>query len=246
MARLEKTKTLYRVPTAIGVKDTTLLGGEFTFELKPAVKGAKIYYTIDGYNPSETDLQYYKPLQITVPQGEKRILKTLVVTPSGKKSAITKTILNNELPLAAVEYTGNAPDLKYYFIPGEYYSVAEPDTLNAAEKGFTSVLTVNKFRSKARTFGLVFDGFINILQDGIYTFATSSDDGSQLIIDGQKIVDNDGKHASYELTSGLNLLKGYHKIQIRYFQAGGSSDLRIYMSQPGKARTEIPAGILYH
>ena len=246
LAKLEKTKTLYRVPTAIGIKDTTLLGAEFTFELKPAVNGAKIYYTIDGYNPSETDLQYYKPLQITVPQGEKRVLKTLVVTPSGKKSAITKTILNNELPLAATEYTGNAPDLKYYFIPGEYYSVAEPDTLNAAEKGLSSVLTVSKFRGKARTFGLVFDGFINILQDGIYTFATSSDDGSQLIIDGQKVVDNDGKHASYELTSGVNLLKGYHKIQIRYFQAGGSSDLRVYMSQPGKARTEIPAGILYH
>ena len=247
LAQLDrKNNTLYRVPTAIGAKDTTYIGASFLFDLKMPVKGAKIYYTIDGYDPRETDLQYEKPLQIIVPEGQKRILKTIVITPSGKRSAITKTILSNQLPLASLDYTSALPDLKYYFIPGEFTRTSELDTLKASEKGLSSTFNLSKFRSKARTYGLVFDGFINILQDGIYTFTLSSDDGSQLLIDGQTIVDNDEKHTSYELTSGVRLLKGYHKIQIRYFQAGGGSDLKIYMATPGSIRTEIPAGILYH
>jgi len=246
LSKLDRSNTNYRVPTAIGAKDTTFIGSAFEVDLKIPVKGATIYYTIDDYNPRETDLVYEKPFKISIPPREKRVLKTIVITPSGKRSAITKTVFSNENPLQAIEYTENVPDLKYYFLPGEYRSAAELDTLKASDKGIASSITLAKYRSRARTFGLVFDGFINILQDGIYTFTTSSDDGSQLLIDGQLVVDNDGKHASFGLTSAVNLLKGYHKFQVRYFQAGGSGNLAVYMASPGQTRTEIPAGLLYH
>ncbi len=246
LAKLDQTGTLYRVPTAIGVKDTTLLGSQFLIPVKPSVTGAKVYYTINGYAPGETDLVYEKPIQITVPQDEKRILKTIVITPRGKRSAITTTVLNNLAPLAAISTVPTQAGLTYYFVPGNFERTAEIDTARATGKGFTTALNLSKFRSKGRTYGLVFDGYLNALQDGVYTFTTSSDDGSQLLIDGQVIVDNDNKHASFELTSGINLLKGYHKIQVRYFQAGGSGDLKVFMAEPGKSKSEIPAELLFH
>ncbi|HCN82226.1 MAG TPA: beta-N-acetylhexosaminidase, partial [Sphingobacteriaceae bacterium] len=246
LARLDKTNTVYRVPVAIGAKDSTFLGSEFTVLLKSPVEGAKIHYTINGYTPSETDPSYDKPLKITIPQGEKRIFKTLVITPSGKRSAITTTLFNNSMPLASVTNPGQQGGLKYYFVPGEFELTAQIDTAKATEKGVTPQLSLARFRSKARTYGLVFDGYINILEDGVTTFATSSDDGSQIWIDDQLVVDNDQKHMSFEQTGGVNLLKGLHKIKIRYFQAGGSGDFRVYMSQGGKTRTDISPSLLFN
>ena len=189
---------------------------------------------------------YDKPIQIIVPQDEKRILKTIVITHSGKRSAVTTTILNNLLPLAPATAAGQQAGLKYYFVPGDFELTAQIDTLKASEKGVTSELNLTKFRTKARTYGLVFEGYINILEDGVSTFTTYSDDGSQVWINDQLVVDNDQKHAVFELTSGINLLKGLHKIRIRYFQGGGSGDLRVYMSQSGNPRTEISPALLFN
>ncbi|MFM6976420.1 MAG: family 20 glycosylhydrolase [Sphingobacteriaceae bacterium] len=246
LAKLDKTATLYRVPTAIGIKDTTLLGSTFNIELKPPVKGAKIYYSLDGYNPDETTRLYEKPLNINVPEGIQRVLKTRVITPSGKQSAYTTTYLDHSAPLAPVTVEANSPGLNYYFVPGDFAYTKEIDTLKATEKGQANQFNIAKFRTKARTFGLVYEGYIQIPDDGIYTFSTTSDDGSALWIDERLVVDNDAKHASYSLTGGLNLLKGIHKFQLRYFQAGGSAELKVWMAASNGLRTEIPIGLFMH
>ncbi len=95
LAILDTSGILYRVPETIGIKDDTLSGSKFTFNLKPSVNGATIYYTIDGYRPDRTTFIYKRPLTVSVPKGQKRILKTIVITPSGKSSNVTTTILNN-------------------------------------------------------------------------------------------------------------------------------------------------------
>jgi hexosaminidase len=76
--------------------------------LKPSVDGAKVYYTIDGYTPRETDLEYQVPLTYNVPLDQYRELQTIVITPSGKRSNVTRTLVYNKAPLAAVNYTGKA------------------------------------------------------------------------------------------------------------------------------------------
>jgi len=96
LSRLDASGMDYRVPTAIGMNDSLLKGPEFNIELKAPVAGAKIYYTIDGYLPRETDLEYTKPLHLTVPAGKEMILQTIVITPSGKRSIVAKTVLSNK------------------------------------------------------------------------------------------------------------------------------------------------------
>ncbi len=76
----------YRVPVPIGAKDTTMTGSKFTIELSPSVEGGKIYYTIDGYAPRETDLMYTTPLQFNLAPGRHIDLQTVLITPSGKRS----------------------------------------------------------------------------------------------------------------------------------------------------------------
>ncbi len=95
LAMLESKGYNYRVPEVMGTSDTTLKGSDFKLELVAPVEGAKVYYTIDGYTPRETDLWYTEPLRITVPAGKAIELQSIIITPAGKRSNITKMTLDN-------------------------------------------------------------------------------------------------------------------------------------------------------
>ena len=95
LTRLDKSGTHYWVPTPIGQEEKVMNGEKFSIELKAPAKGAKIYYTLDHYRPSENSHLYQGPIKLIVPKGEKRLLKTIVIMPSGKRSVVTETILNN-------------------------------------------------------------------------------------------------------------------------------------------------------
>ena len=96
LARIDRTGTHYRVPEVYGLKDTVIYASEHIIRgLKPSVEGAKIYYTLDNYDPSELDLEWNGPVRITVPDGKERIFKAVVVTPSGKKSNFVRVQIIN-------------------------------------------------------------------------------------------------------------------------------------------------------
>lgn len=69
--------------------------------------------------------------------------------------------------------------------------------------------------------GLVFTGYVNIPEDGIYSFYTYSDDGSYIKIDGRMVVDNDGPHSRVERSGQAALKKGLHSVEARYFDHSG-------------------------
>ena len=95
LAKLDKTETNYWVPTPLGLNEKVMNGENFNIELKAPVQGSKIYYTLDLTRPSVNGNLYTNGVKVIVPKGEKRILKTLVITPAGKQSVVTETILNN-------------------------------------------------------------------------------------------------------------------------------------------------------
>ncbi len=103
LAAIDSLGLVYRVPTAIGANDDQTFqykGEPFRVELRSPVKGAKIFYNFDDIDPRETDYEYTGPIIIRVPNGEKRILRTIVITPSGKRSNVTRTVFLNSKPSA--------------------------------------------------------------------------------------------------------------------------------------------------
>lgn len=95
LSKLDKTGTNFWVPTAIGQPDKETTGENHVINLQSPIVGAKIFYTLDGFRPSENAAEYTSPLKINVPQGKKKILKTIVITPSGKRSVVAETVFNN-------------------------------------------------------------------------------------------------------------------------------------------------------
>lgn len=96
LARLDKVNTNYWVPPPFGPDQKILNGADFNIVLKEPIPGSKIYYTLDLTRPSAMGSLYTKPLKITVPKGQRQILKTVVITPTGKHSVVTEIVLNND------------------------------------------------------------------------------------------------------------------------------------------------------
>ncbi len=94
LARLEKTGTNFWVPIPLGLPDS-LTGAQIKLDLKPPLKGSAVYYTLDGSRPSELSNQWDSNLPVTVPAGKSLLLKTIVVTATGKRSVVMTTKLNN-------------------------------------------------------------------------------------------------------------------------------------------------------
>src|SRR5947199_345334 len=61
------------------------------------------------------------------------------------------------------------------------------------DKGFPGV--TNRFE----WFAIVYTGRIWVSIPGLYRFHLLSDDGSRLLVDGKRVLDNDGIHAPLEL-----------------------------------------------
>jgi len=95
-------------------------------------------------------------------------------------------------------------------------------------------------------FALNFEGYIRVDETGSCSFFTSSDDGSILFIDDKEIVNNDGKHGNTEKEGRCLLEKGYHRIQVVYFDNGGDNSLSVSYQPFGQKKMEIPASVLYH
>ena len=70
-------------------------------------------------------------------------------------------------------------------------------------------------------FAIRFRGFLNIETAGTYNFALSSDDGSRLHINGNRIIDHDGLATRARGNPGRGsvvLTAGLHDVEVQYFQ----------------------------
>ncbi|HEX7365529.1 MAG TPA: family 20 glycosylhydrolase [Pelobium sp.] len=246
---IDKTNTLYRVPEVIGAKDTTInVNGSYTFNLKPSVNGAKIYYTIDGYQPNETTDLYTQPFTVNVPKGEYRPVKSRVITPSGKRSVVTTTILRNLDALKADSISRGLKQggLNYHYVKGKFKSALEIDTSLATQRGIASQISFTKVPNKAREYGIVFTGYINVNENATFEFSLYSDDGALLYIDDELIIDNDGDHARYEKSAGVAMQAGLHKIKVAYFDDGPGSTLKVSVKGTDGKKIEIPSVMLFY
>ncbi|MHB8206216.1 family 20 glycosylhydrolase [Mucilaginibacter sp.] len=246
LAWLDKNNFDYRVPPAIGAKDTIIFGSQLNAQLKPSVAGATIFYTIDSYTPRETDLIYNTPLSYNVPQDQFRELETIVITPSGKRSVVTHTVMWNKSPLPPVNYNGTTSGLKYELYSGTFTSTSDLDKSVAVDTGIIKSFNQAAIKKSSLAFGVIYNGFIRIDDNGVYGFTTQSDDGSVLLIDGVPVVNNDGKHGSLEQGGSVPLQKGFHRFTLKYYNVGTTASLHVYLTIPGKPKGELSPDELYY
>jgi beta-glucosidase len=79
---------------------------------------------------------------------------------------------------------------------------------------------------------------------GAYTFATTSDDGSRLFVNGQEIVNQWQDQAANTATGTINLTAGQPvSIELDYYQDGGSDQVSLGWAPPGYTTTAIQQAV---
>ena len=85
----------------------------------------------------------------------------------------------------------------------------------------------------------MFTGFVDAPTDGLYTFYINSDDGSQLFIGDQLVVNNDGTHAENEESGLIALQAGLHPFTVLFFENAGQEVLTVSWAPPSQSKETI-------
>ncbi|MHC4985652.1 MAG: trypsin-like peptidase domain-containing protein [Planctomycetota bacterium] len=94
-------------------------------------------------------------------------------------------------------------------------------------------------------FGLEFTGYLSVAAEGLYTFSVASDDGSQLWIGDELVIDNDGLHGIRDVTGLIRLAAGLHPIRVTFFEHDGGQALEVFYEGPELSRRLIPETALF-
>jgi hypothetical protein len=222
-------------PPAITPTTSYVFDAPSTVTLATPVPQATIRYTLDGSVPTMDSPVAKGPLTIAKPC----VVKAIAVADGAKPSTVTtaevRPALASQVPAGTTR-----PGLLCAYYEGAWKAV--PDFTTLVPKA-TQVMPAIAYPEQHTQdhFALRYTGFIDVPATGLYTFSTTSDDGSQLLIDGVLIVDNDGMHGAVERTGTVGLLAGTHAFELRFFEATGGDSLEASWQGPQMEKAPIPA-----
>jgi len=203
---------------------------------------AKFFYTLDDSDPVKSGLLYSGPVKVN----ETCTLKAFAVHGNDTSRTVSYNLVKKNL-IPGIQGGRYSRGLNVNVYQGQFTSLPDFGALQPVKTTVTKVINA-RISEDSQNFALRFTGLLNIPEESIYGFYLNSDDGSKLIIDGELVVLNDGVHPrAVEKFDYIALGKGYHKIELEYFQSDSRRPvLRLMVEQPGKQRTEIPEEWLYH
>ena len=163
-------------------------------------------------------------------------------------------LIQGNRDIGAYEFGGQSGPIDPNPTQGVYYAYYEGDWPNLPD--FSSLTAIktgtlpNFSLSPAERedyYGFVQSAFLDIAQAGDYTFYVNSDDGAKLYVNGNLVVDNDGRHMLRERFGTVNLPAGEHRLRVEYFEAFSTQALEVRYSSLdiGISKQLIPDAMLF-
>lgn len=224
--RLDALGIRYYIPSVMGLKDKVAFLEKATIELKTPLENMDIYYTTDGSEPSKASTKYTVPLEFS----ETTTLKTIAYRsdiPSETKSALIEkqTLLE---PMGVTPSTGS---IKRWVGVKEFTVVDAIELPKNATFNAVNDIEFTGYENKPNV-SMVFKGYFMAEEDGLFEFATKSDDGSLLYVGDKLVVDNGGNHSVIKRNGMVALKKGWHPLTIKFHEATGGGSLTAYYKTP--------------
>jgi hexosaminidase len=246
LARLGALGVNYRIPEPTGLEEDRLTLGSFIeLDLGSPLPWGEIRYTLDGTDPTAASRKYDTAFDLPV-DSEAVTVSARLALPDGRtgpvaRAEFARTVLRTGLD---IDSTRLRPGLSLDYAEGEFASVSEVVDAEAARRGSSPRVEIPGVAREA-SFGLRFGGYLRVPYDDIYSFEITSDDGSQLIIDEQVVIDHDGYHSATAKAGAIGLSKGHHRLRILYFQGGGGRSLTLRVRRGQDPFEPVPDEWLY-
>ena len=191
-----------------------------------------VRFTTDGSEPTRKSAKVEQTISMPAP-GQLRVK-------SFSKRGSSSNELTGDFKSGRPLKAGKLPrkfeqgGLNYMYYEGSWDSLPDFTSMKPISDGITSKEFTLKSLSKEMNFGCVFEGAIEIKEEGYYIFGLDSDDGSRFYINETLILDNDGLHATGNVKSYILPLEvGFYPIKLEYFQKEGGAEVSLVYLRPG-------------
>ncbi len=203
--------------------------------------GVEIRYTLDGSAPAAASPLFMHPVNIA----QTTTVSARCFRNNEPVSSVAARTFRKVEPAKSVSPARPQPGLQCSVYRGEWSNV--PDFEKLKPDRIEVVAAIHDLEgNQEENYGMLFSGYLLIPATGVYTLSVSSDDGSQVVINGQLVANNDGLHSMQERSGQCALSEGYHAIGVRFFERSGSDELKVCIEGPRLMRQEIPGSMLFH
>jgi len=226
-------------------------------DLKATIRGKDTYAKIgcaachgprDLFGESTKQSSGFVPLgdvkgKYTIPALAAFLANPLQTRPAGRMPHLLKPseatdVANYLLQGIKLNVPAGMGTTAYSYFEGGWENLQDFGTLKPKSRGTSLAFEIGLAKAESH-YGFRFEGYFRADAAGKYTFTLSSDDGSRLLIDSKKIVDNDGIHATETKTGSVELTKGVHQVIVDYFQGGGEATLDVAIEGRGLVRQPL-------
>lgn len=189
-----------------------------------------IYYTVDGNEPTLNSIKYTAPIELSeITYLKARAFKKDFPFTSSKISQQKVSFVDPEVH-----------GLKYTVYEGTWKERPDLNKIKPVSTGKTFEFDVNKIKRRGDYVAIKFEGYVEIVREGEYTFYSSANDGSLVSVDGEIVVDNTG-HIGPKTDKGkVFLSKGKHKFEVFYYENTGTESLNFELEGPGIKKQPFP------
>ncbi len=216
----------------------------FVDEIEVAItsdrENVQVRYTLGGSIPQVNSPLAEAPLRLT----ETTTVSARCFRENKPVSASVRATFTKVSPRPAVEIEDFSPGIRYAYYEGDWDSLPDFNKQNPVKAGELANFDFSP-RNEEENFGFLYTGFIKIPKDGVYGFYTDSDDGSQLFIGNQLVVNNDGLHGMQEKSGVIALTAGFHPIRVTFFEKTGGDGLKVSWKGVGLEKEVLPDGVLF-
>ena len=203
-------------------------------ELSCSTPDAGIYYTLDGSEPDTTSTIYHESFLVE---------QTGIIRARAFREDLKEGFIN---AARVVIYDPEINGLNYRLYNGRWEQLPDFSSLVPVKEGrINDISNLESIKTREDYWGLVYEGYIGIAKQGVYKFSLSSDDGSRLTIDGNRILDNDGIHGVMTRQGTVELSPGKHPIRIEFFEGNYGEYLVMNYSGPGIPEQEVPFSMFF-
>ncbi len=196
--------------------------------LQSRTPGAEIRYATEESAPVERGTVYTGPFQ----------LKQSAVV---RAQAFQQGLQPSEIAVSRFESLPEKSGVFYKCYPGEWDRLPNLAEMKPGKTGWTRQFRLDDLEMPRENYALWMAGVLQVGKSGQYTIYCESNDGSQLYLDHALLIDNDGAHGLTEVSKEIFLREGFHAMEVRFFQMGGSQGLKISWKGGDFEKTEISA-----
>jgi hexosaminidase len=226
----------YRIPDLTGFTEENVFNKPVALKVNKPLPSLVIRYTNDGKLPTTNSPVLSNPFMVSSASK----LKIAAFGPTGNRGDIYTLNYKQQDYFKAQTVSNLNAGLQLHFFGNKIKSVADLPLKSDTTVTVSNFIIAEGLAKEGAAFSVRLSGYIDVPETGIYSFYLTADDGANLYVDGEKVIDNDGWHYPIQKSGQVALEKGPHAITLPFVEAGGGYTLKLEYSLNGSELKKVP------